>query len=95
MGVGQVNPEFNSLMNRANFPNPSNNNILNELPPKNFQEDNQNSRANYISFGEIGVDQTYVSNFQKKEKQKKRKYRKEGGNPQNNENAFINNYINN
>ena len=65
-------------MNRANFPNPSNNNILNELPPKNFQEDNQNSRANFISFGEIGVEQTYVSNFQKKEKQKKENTEKKG-----------------
>ena len=78
MGVGQINPEFNPLMNRANFQNPSINNILNELPPKNFQEDNQNSRANFISFGEIGVEQTYVSNFQKKEKQKKGNTEKKG-----------------
>ena len=50
MNINQINPEFNPPMNRANFSNPSNNNILNELPPNNFTEDNQNSRANFTKF---------------------------------------------
>ena len=91
----QINPEINSLLHIQNYPNHSNNNILNEFPLNNIQENNQNSEKKYITLGKNGVEQTYVSNVQNKEKCKKKRHKKED-NPQSNErNAFINNNINN